>query len=250
LGVVLKTKKEIEAMREANRVVVETLLDLKNMARPGITTLELEQRAKKRLAKTGAKSAFLGYRGYPAVLCASVNEEVVHGIPSPKKALKEGDLLSLDFGVELNGFYGDAAITLPVGEVNEEKRRLLRVTRECLDRAIEKMAPGNRLSDLARAVQSHAEANGFSVVYQFVGHGIGRSMHEEPQVPNCGSPRPDLKLAEGMVLALEPMINAGVAEVLVLEDAWTAVTADRRPSAHFERSVAVTANGPEILSAW
>ncbi|MFO8058807.1 MAG: type I methionyl aminopeptidase [bacterium] len=250
MGVILKTKKEIEALRKANSIVVEVLNDLKAAAAPGMTTMDLEKRAAKIMKKTGAKSAFLGYRGFPGILCASVNEEIVHGIPSDKKVLKDGDIVSIDFGVELEGYYGDAALTFPVGKVSEEKEKLMRTTREALHKAIEKMIPGNHLSDLADAVQCHAESNGFSVVYQFVGHGIGRQMHEDPQVPNCGKPSPDVRLAEGMVLAVEPMINVGVAEVDVLDDGWTAVTADRKPSAHFERSVAVTADGPDILSDW
>jgi methionyl aminopeptidase len=251
LPVVLKTRAEIETMRRANAVVVEVLNDLAGFVKPGMNTMDLEERAREKLkAVKKAKSAFLGYRGYPAVLCASVNEEVVHGIPSRKKVLKPGDILSLDFGVELDGYFGDAAMTVPLGPLDEEKTKLLEVTRRCLDHAIREMSPGRHLSDIARAVSGCAEANGFSVVYQFVGHGIGRAMHEEPQVPNCGKPRPDTRLMEGMVLALEPMINAGVADVKVLEDDWTVVTADGRPSAHFEKSVAVGPNGPEILSLW
>jgi methionyl aminopeptidase len=250
LSVTLRTKKEIEALREANKVVVEVLHDLRAFTRAGMSTLELEQRAGKLLARTKAKPAFLGYRGYPAIICISLNEEVVHGIPSPAKIIKEGDIVSIDFGVDLKGWYGDAAFTFPVGTVDQEKKRLLEVTEECLNRAVRVLCPGHRLSDIARAVQDHAEANGFSVVYKFVGHGIGRQMHEDPQVPNCGSPRPDVKLRKGMVLALEPMINAGEPHVQVLEDGWTAVTTDGRPSAHFERSVAVGEDGPEVLSAW
>lgn len=250
MAVTLKNKKEIEALREANKIVVRVLGELKEMAAPGVTTMDLERRAKKILKSTKARPAFLGYRGYPAVLCTSVNEVVVHGIPSDDKVLSEGDILSIDFGVELKGYFGDAAFTLPIGEIDDIKENLLRVSRESLERAIEEMTPGNKLSDIAEAVQSHAEDAGFSVVYQFVGHGIGRSMHEEPQVPNCGRPRPNVKLEEGMVLAVEPMINIGVPDVEVLEDNWTAVTADRKPSAHFEKSIAVTGNGPDILSPW
>ncbi len=250
MGVVLKTRKEIEVLREANRVVVEVLEDIKAFARPGVSTMELDGRARRILEKRKAESAFLGYRGYPAVLCASINEEVVHGIPSEERVLKDGDVLSVDFGAVRGGYVGDAAMTFAIGEVGEEKKKLIEVTRECLERAVLKMVPGNHLSDIAEAVQGHAEANGFSVVYQFVGHGIGRKMHEEPQVPNCGRPRPNNKLVEGMVLAIEPMINAGVPDVKVLEDGWTAVTADGRPSAHFERSVAVTDHGPDVLSDW
>jgi len=250
LSVTLKNAGEIEALREANRIVLEVLFELKNMIKPGTSTMDLEKRARNILKKSKAKPAFLGYRGYPAVLCASVNEEVVHGIPSDKKRLSEGDIISIDFGVELAGFFGDAAFTLPVGRVDSEKSRLMQVGKECLDRAVSVMEPGKRLSDIARAVQGHAEANGCSVVYQFVGHGIGRKMHEEPQVPNCGDPRPDMKLQPGMVLAIEPMINAGVPHVKMKDDGWTAVTADGKPSVHFEKSVAVTENGPDVLSPW
>jgi len=247
----LKTAKEVEALRRSNRIVVRILKELMEYARPGVSTMDLELRARKSLGKVpNAKPAFLGYRGYPAVLCASINEEVVHGIPSEKRVLKEGDILSLDFGVELDGYFGDAAVSVPIGTVSEEKARLLATTRECLERAVAAVVPGNHLSDIARAVQEHAEKNGFSVVYQFVGHGIGRKMHEEPQIPNCGMPRPNVKLVPGMVLAIEPMINAGRPDVEVLEDGWTAVTADRGPSAHFERSVAVTPGEADVLSAW
>ena len=238
-------------MRRANQIVVDVLNDLRESVRPGISTMELEERARKMLKKESkVKPAFLGYRGYPAVLCASLNEEVVHGIPSEKRILKEGDILSIDFGVEKDGFFGDAAITIPVGKINDQKATLLKITRECLEKAIAALVPGNHLSDIAKAVQGHAEAHGFSVVYQFVGHGIGRKMHEEPQIPNCGTPRPNVRLTPGMVLAIEPMINSGAAEVEVLEDGWTAVTADRKPSAHFEKSVAVREHGPDVLSVW
>jgi len=250
LGIILKSQAEIEKLRRANQVVVEVLNDLKSYVRPGMTTLDLEKRARKVLKETKARPVFLGYRGYPAVLCASINEEVIHGIPNDRRVLKEGDILSLDFGVELDGFVGDAAFTVPIGKVDEEKERLMQVTRDCLEKAVAATRPGNRLSDIAAAVQGHAEANGFSVVYQFVGHGIGRRMHEDPQVPNCGIPVPDHRLKEGMVLAIEPMVNAGTADVVVADDGWTAVTADGRPSAHFERSVAVGSDGPDVLSAW
>lgn len=251
MGITLRTKKEIEALREANRIVVGVLQELKARAAAGMTSLELEQKARKALAAVpGAKPAFLGYRGYPAVLCVSINDEVVHGIPSPKRMLKDGDIVSIDFGVEKAGWVGDAALTIAIGAVDDEKGRLMKVTAECLERAIQTLVPGGRLSDIARAVQGHAEANGFSVVRQFVGHGIGRKMHEDPQAPNWGTPKPDVTFREGMVLAIEPMINAGTWEVRVLEDGWTAVTADGRPSAHFEKSVVVTDHGPDVLSAW
>ncbi len=250
LGITLKNRKEIEALREANKIVVDVLNEMRAMAAPGMTTMDLERRARKMLKKTKARPAFLGYRGYPGLLCASVNEQVVHGIPSEDTVLKEGDILSVDFGVELNGFFGDAAVTMPIGKVDQGKQKLIEVTRECLERAIEVMRRGNRLADIAKAVSEHAESNGFSVVYQFVGHGIGRKMHEEPQVPNCGTPRPNVKLDEGMVLAIEPMVNMGGPEVEVLEDGWTAVTHDRKPSAHFEKSVVVGPDGPDVLSPW
>ena len=251
MAIILKTKKDLKSMKAANNVVVRVLKEMKKIARPGMTTMDLEKKARKILKEENAKSAFLGYRGYPAVLCTSVNEEVVHGIPSDKKNLIEGDILSIDFGAVVDGYVGDAAITFPIGQVDDEKKKLIKVTEECLARAVEKMVPGNHLSDIAKAVESHAVENNFSVVYQFVGHGIGRSMHEDPQVPNCGRPRPDNKLLKGMVLAIEPMVNAGVPDVKVSsEDGWTAVTADERPSAHFERSVAVTEDGPYILSDW
>jgi methionyl aminopeptidase len=251
LAIILKTEKDLKSMREANKVVVRVLKEMKKMAKPGMTTMDLEKKARKILLEKNAKSAFMGYRGYPAVLCTSVNEEVVHGIPSDKKKLNEGDILSIDFGAVVSGYVGDAAITLAIGEVDDEKKKLIKITRECLERAVEQMVPGNHLSDIAKAVESHAVRNNFTVVHQFVGHGIGRKMHEDPQVPNCGRPKPDSKLIKGMVLAIEPMVNAGVPDVRVSkEDGWTAVTADERPSAHFERSVAVTEDGPYILSDW
>jgi methionyl aminopeptidase len=244
----LKSPADLEKMLRANQVVAETLSELRTMIRPGVSTMELEERARELLQKTRARSAFKGYRGFPCCLCASLNDEVVHGIPSRNRVLKEGDLLSLDFGVELEGWYGDAAISLGVGRVSAEVEKLLRVTAAALTRAIAAMQLDNRLSDIARAVEGHVEQNGFSVVQQFVGHGIGRAMHEEPQVPNFGKPRPDYRLREGMVLALEPMVNAGGPEVQIDADGWTARTADGSLSAHFEHSVAVTKRGPEVLS--
>jgi methionyl aminopeptidase len=215
---------------------------------PGVTTMELEKYAAHRAAEHGVRSAFKGYRGYPCVLCASVNEEVVHGIPSASRRLKEGDVISLDFGVECDGYYGDAALTVPVGSVRPEVEKLLRVTRESLDRAIDKVRPGNRLGDVSAAVQQWVEMNGFSVVREFVGHGIGTKMHEEPNVPNYGQPGHGPRLEEGMVFAIEPMVNAGGPGVKVLADNWTAVTTDGSFSAHFEHTVAATANGPWILT--
>jgi len=235
-------------MYRAGQVVWEVLNELRGLVRPGVSTMDLEKAAEKRASSHGARPAFKGYLGYPCVLCASINEEVVHGIPSPRRKLAEGDIISLDFGVALEGYYGDAAVTVPVGQVAPETQRLLEVTRESLDRAIEQMRPGRRLSDISHAVESWTEQHGFSVVRDFVGHGIGTKMHEEPQLPNFGEPGRGPRLEAGMVLAIEPMVNAGSAEVEVREDKWTAVTKDGRRSAHFEHTVAVTANGPWILT--
>ena len=243
----LKTSKEIEEMRGANRIVAEILNDLRGRIRPGVTTEELNQYAEDRLRENKAKSAFKGYRGYPKALCTSVNSQVVHGIPS-KNTLKEGDLISIDFGAYSKGFYGDAAITVPVGTVTDEAKRLIEVAEKSLYAGIEKAFPGNRLSDISYAIQSMVEGNGFSVVREFVGHGIGRSLHEEPQVPNFGSPGLGVRLKAGMVLAIEPMINAGRSEVKILQDGWTAVTKDGSLSAHFEHTVAITEVGPIILT--
>lgn len=245
--VLLKTAKEIEEMKEANRIVAEILEGLKGMVKPGITTEELDGFAEDRLRERKAKSAFKGYRGYPKTLCTSVNSQVVHGIPS-MNPLKDGDLLSIDFGAYYKGFYGDAAITVPVGNASEEAIRLKNIAEESLYVGIEKACPGNRLSDISHAIQSHVERNGFSVVREFVGHGIGRSLHEEPQVPNFGTPGLGVRLKAGMVLAIEPMINAGRSEVKVLQDGWTAVTKDGSLSAHFEHTVAITEAGPIILT--
>lgn len=245
--VLLKTAKEIEEMKEANRIVAEILEGLKGMVKPGITTEELDGFAEDRLRARKAKSAFKGYRGYPKTLCTSVNSQVVHGIPS-MNPLKDGDLLSIDFGAYYKGFYGDAAITVPVGNASEEAIRLKNIAEESLYAGIEKARPGNRLSDISHAIQSHVERNGFSVVREFVGHGIGRSLHEEPQVPNFGTPGLGVRLKAGMVLAIEPMINAGRSEVKVLQDGWTAVTKDGSLSAHFEHTVAITEAGPIILT--
>jgi len=244
----LKSPADIAKMRRANRLVAGILSDMKTMIRPGISTMDLEERARELLAKSEGRPAFLGYRGYPCCLCASLNDEVVHGIPSRKRVLREGDIISLDFGVVVDGWFGDAAFSVGVGRLAPEAEKLLRVTAEALDRAVAVMRAGRRLSDIARAVQGHVEGHGFSVVTQFVGHGIGRAMHEEPQVPNFGKPRPDYRLREGLVLALEPMVNAGGSEVVLDDDGWTARTADGSLSAHFEHSVAVTADGPEVLS--
>lgn len=243
----LKSAEEIEKMREANRIVAEILEGLKEKVRPGVTTEDLDRYAEDGLKERKAKSAFKGYRGYPKALCTSVNSQVVHGIPS-RTPLKDGDLLSIDFGAYYKGFYGDAAITIPVGNVSDEALRLKKIAEEALYAGIEKACIGNRLSDISFAIQSLVERNGFSVVREFVGHGIGRSLHEEPQVPNFGSPGLGVRLKAGMVLAIEPMINAGGSEVKVLQDGWTAVTKDGSLSAHFEHTVAITEDGPVILT--
>ena len=245
--IILKSPQEIEKMRRSNRIVAEILREVQSAARPGMKTRELDDLAQTLLLRFGARSAFKGYNGYPAVLCTSVNEEVVHGIPSDR-VLKEGDILSLDFGAVCDDFYGDAAITVPVGCIPPEAQRLLRITEEALYKGIEKARPGNHLGDISAAVQHHVEREGFSAVRDFVGHGIGRFMHERPQVPNFGIPGRGVRLKAGMTLAIEPMINAGGFEVVVLDDGWTAVTKDRSLSAHFEHSVAITENGPYILS--
>ncbi|MBI4774465.1 MAG: type I methionyl aminopeptidase [Deltaproteobacteria bacterium] len=245
--IVLKSPQEIEVMRRSNAIVVEILQLLSENAREGATTLELDRISEEICRKRKAKPAFKGYRGYPYSLCASVNEQVVHGFPN-KRALKEGDILSMDFGVLLEGFYGDAAVTVPIGEISERAGELVRTTREALYAGIEAAREGNRLSDISHAVQRVVESKEFSVVRTFVGHGIGRDLHEEPQVPNFGPPGRGVRLREGMVLAIEPMVNEGTYEVEILDDGWTAVTKDRKLSAHFEHSVAITRNGPRILS--
>jgi methionyl aminopeptidase len=236
-------------MREAGRLVGEVLTELAALVAPGVTTADLDEVAEKRIRRAGATPAFKGYHGYPATICASVNEEVIHGIPSGRRVLSEGDVISIDVGASLDGYYGDSAITLAVGQVSEEAATLLRVTEESLYKAIERVKVGGRVSDLGHAVQQHVEAYGFSVVREFVGHGIGQRMHEDPQVPNYGEAGRGPRLTEGMVLAIEPMVNVGTPAVKVLADGWTAVTRDSSLSAHFEHTVAVTADGPWILTA-
>ncbi len=235
-------------MHRAGLIVWDVLTSLREMVRPGTTTMDLEKFAGRRTADHGARAAFKGYLAYPCVLCTSINQEVVHGIPSATRRLREGDIVSIDFGVEFGGYYADAAVTVPVGKVRPELETLLRVTREALDRAIEKVRLGNRLGDVSAAVQEWVEGHRFSVVREFVGHGIGTKMHEEPQLPNYGAAGHGPRLQEGMVLAIEPMVNAGGPGVKVLEDKWTAVTADGSYSAHFEHTVAVTSNGPWVLT--
>ena len=245
--IVLKSPDEIEKMRDSNIIVAEILANIKEAAKPGITTLELEGVCEEDLNKRKVRPAFKGYRGYPYCLCTSVNEEVVHGMPS-KRVLREGDILSLDFGIEHNGYYGDVAITIPIGKATDEAKKLIKVAEAALECAIEAAMVGNRLSDISYAVQSYVESNGFSVVRAFVGHGIGRELHEPPQVPNFGTPGRGVRLKAGMVLAIEPMINAGASDVVILGDGWTAVTKDGSLSAHFEHTVAITERGPYILS--
>ena len=235
-------------MYSAGQIVWGALNALKERAEPGVTTKDLDAFAEHYATERGARPAFKGYRGYPASLCTSINSEVIHGIPSTKRKVQEGDILSLDFGVELDGYFADSAVTVPVGAISPERQRLLRVTRDALDKAINQMRLGNRLSDVSAAVQRAVEQNGFSVVREFVGHGIGTKMHEDLQLPNYGEPGRGPRLQEGLVLAIEPMVNAGGPEVRMLEDNWTAVTADNSDSAHFEHTVAITSNGPWILT--
>ena len=241
--IVCRSAAELERMRAAGRLVGEVLTALTPRVVPGVTTAELDEIAEKMITDAGAIPAFKGYHGYPATICSSINEEVIHGIPSGQRVLREGDIVSIDVGASLEGYFGDSAITLPVGQVSEEAARLLTVTEESLYKAIEVAKPGGRVSDIGHAVQKHVEAYGFSVVREFVGHGIGQRMHEEPQVPNYGEAGRGPRLAEGMVLAIEPMVNAGKPAVKVLSDGWTAVTRDKSLSAHFEHTVAITASG-------
>lgn len=246
----LKSEREIEQMRKAGAVVARILDEMCRMAQPGITTGELDRFAESRIKELGALPAFKGYHGFPACVCISINEEVVHGIPSPKRALKEGDIVGLDFGVTLDGWYGDSARTVAIGKVSDKASQLIDVTKESLMRGIEQAREGNRIFDIGYAVQNHVERFGYSVVREFVGHGIGKALHEEPQVPNYGPKGKGLALKAGMVIAIEPMINAGSHQVKVLKDGWTAVTADHSLSAHFEHTVAITARGPEILTVF
>jgi methionyl aminopeptidase len=248
LAVVLKSQQEIEKMRRAGQVVREVLELVRAQVKPGATTFDLEKAAETRLKDLGVKAAFKGYHGYPCVLCTSVNSEVVHGIPSPKRVLQEGDIVSVDFGVVVDGYYGDAAITVPVGAIDANKARLLKVTEASLKAGIAAVKPGATLGDVGAAVQGVVEGEGFSVVRDFVGHGIGVQMHEDPQVPNYGQPGKGMKLRSGMVIAIEPMVNVGGPDVMVLDDGWTAVAKDGSMSAHFEHTVAVTDTGARILT--
>ncbi|MCP9469073.1 MAG: type I methionyl aminopeptidase [Nitrospira sp.] len=246
--IILKTPAEIEIMTQASRVVAEALREVEKAVSPGVSTEELDQIAEKEIRARGAVPAFKGYRNYPKTLCVSVNEQVVHGIPSKRK-LKEGDIVGLDLGAIVGGFYGDSAVTVAVGRVSDEVLRLIRVTEEALYLGIEQAVVGNRISDISHAVQRHVESAGYSVVTEFVGHGIGRQLHEEPQVPNYGKPGQGPRLQSGMVLAIEPMVNMGGSAVRILDDRWTAVTVDGSLSAHFEHTIAVQPKGPaKILS--
>ena len=245
--IICKSAAEIEKLRRSGHLVRKILEETRQQVKPGVTTLDLEKFVERRLAQVGAKPAFKGYRGYPCCLCSSVNEQIVHGIPSNRR-LDEGDIVSLDLGVIIDGYYGDAALTVPVGEISESLQKLLRVTEESLQLAINQARVGSRLGDVSSAVEEHVVSNGFSVVREFVGHGIGRQLHEEPQIPNFGNPGYGPPLKEGMVLAIEPMVNVGGPGLRILEDQWTAVTSDGAYSAHFEHMIAVTDNGPDVLT--
>ena len=247
MAIHLRSAEELEKMHRAGLIVHEVLTALRSFVRPGLTTMDLEKFAEEKIAAKPGKPAFKGYRGYPCVLCTSVNSEIVHGIPSPKRKLREGEIVSIDFGMEVDGYFADSAVTVPVGKIRPELQKLLDVTRDSLDQAIEQMRPGKRLGDVGHAVQSLVEANGYSVVREFVGHGIGTKMHDEPNLPNYGEAGRGARLQEGMVIAVEPMVNAG-APAVRMRGEWVAETADGSPSAHFEHTVAVTANGPWILT--
>ena len=246
--IALRSKREIAKLKAANQMVAEVLQLVKNRVRPGVSTGALDKIAEDEIIKQGARPAFKGYAGFPATLCTSINYEIVHGIPSKKRKLKEGDIISIDVGVCRDGYYGDAALTVPVGTVSLEADRLIRVTEAALGKAIECAYPGERLYTLSHSVQKYAEGHGYSVVRDFVGHGIGTELHEPPQIPNYGKPGTGLILKAGMILAIEPMINQGGYAVQVLADGWTAVTKDRKLSAHFEHTIAITATGPVVLS--
>lgn len=245
----LKSPREIDLMREAGRMVSVVLKELEEMIAPGVTTKELDEKAEKTIYALGGEPAFKGYRGYPASICTSVNEEVVHGIPG-KRLLKEGDIIGVDVGVRYNGYCGDSAVTFPIGKIDEEAEKLLEVTYQALFRGIRAAIAGNRIGDIASTVQETAESHGYSVVRDFVGHGIGSEMHQDPQVPNFGEPHQGILLKKGMVLAIEPMVNLGTYDVEILQDHWTVVTKDRKRSCHFEHTISIGEGEPEILTAW
>lgn len=244
----LKSPREIEIMRVASRIVAEVLVELREHCREGATTLDLDRIADERTRKRNGRAAFKGYRGFPASLCTSVNDQVVHGIPSSRKVLKHGDIIGLDFGVIYDGYFGDAAMTVPIGRVSEDVEKLLRVTERCLYLGIEQAKPGNYLADVSFAIETHARAHRYGIVREFCGHGIGRSLHEDPPVLNYVQNGKGPRLKPGLVLAIEPMINMGRDDVHVLSDGWTVITADGKPSAHFEHTIAITQDGPEILT--
>lgn len=246
--IILKSKKEIEFMREAGKIVAEAHEKVREAVKPGISTFELDKIAYDTIVKHNAHPSFKGYGGFPSSICASKNEVVVHGIPSKKDILMEGDIISIDIGAEYKGYHGDAAKTHPVGIISEEDSRLIKETRSSFYKGIEQALVGKRLSDISHAIQTHVEAYGFSVVREFVGHGIGKSLHEDPQIPNYGPPDRGPRLESGMVLAIEPMINQGTYKVQVLQDGWTVVTIDKRKSSHYEHTIAITDNGPDILT--
>lgn len=246
--IIIKSDSEIRKIATACRIVAEILNNLKEFIAPGMSTAEIESYVDREIKKRKAVAAFKGYRGYPASVCVSINEQVVHGIPRHSVKIKEGDIVSIDLGVVFDGFYGDGAVTIPIGKVSPEAERLIKITEESFYKGLEKAVVGNRVSDISAAIQNYVESNGFSVVRAFVGHGIGRSLHEEPQVPNFGKPGLGPRLKEGMTLAIEPMVNAGSPDVNILDDGWTAVTSDGSLSAHYEHTVLITKNGAKILT--
>ena len=245
--ILIKSDSEIERMRKANELVMQILEILKNMIKPGLNIQDLERRAEELSEKNGAIPAFKGYRGYPAALCVSLNEVIIHGIPK-RRILEEGDIVGIDFGILLNGFYGDAAMTIPVGKVGKKATELLKVTEEALYKGIKEVKPGKRIGDISNAIQLHVEKSGFSVIREFTGHGIGKQLHEEPSIPNYGTPGMGIIVEKGMTFALEPMVSSGSYEIEILSDGWTAVTRDRSLSAHFEHTIAVREKGAEILT--
>jgi methionyl aminopeptidase len=246
--IVLKSSREIALMRRGGQVLADLTETLRGTVKAGMSTLEIDEEVEAFIVGRGAQPAFKGYRGFPASVCVSINDEVVHGIPSPHRRLKEGDIVGLDLGCIVDGYYADCAVTVAIGEVPEAVQRLLDVTRESLEQAIDRCRPGRRLSDVSHAVQAHVEAHGFAIVRAFVGHGIGRALHEDPQIPNFGDPGRGPQLKAGMVLAIEPMVTMGTWDVRILDDGWTAVTKDGSLAAHFEHTVAVTDNGPDVLT--
>ncbi|MEO5358336.1 MAG: type I methionyl aminopeptidase [Nitrospirae bacterium YQR-1] len=248
--IIIKSEDEIRKISKASKIVAEILAKLGDFIKPGITTKDLELFSESLIKQSGGTPAFKGYRGYPSSLCVSINNEVVHGIPSAKRVLKEGDIVSVDIGVIHKGFIGDAAKTYAVGKIKQEAKRLLTVTEEALYKGIKEVKTTKRVSDISHAIQSYVESNGYSVVKAFVGHGVGRELHEEPQIPNYGAPNKGPRLKRGMVLAIEPMVNIGGHEVRILDDGWTAITEDGTLSAHFEHTVLVTEGEPEVLTAW